>query len=172
MRRCTGLSSSSLCRWYWPSFHKRCCEKLTSLRGLHPEEIGIHRARCRDKDRMPFLWPSKRRLGLWGQSLRLGLSVKSIRCSPLSPGCCPPEALWKTFERGWFVLHAGMEPEDVLARNIKISDQVEVKSIQPVTSFLMFTSLKMSDLLAEQIRLLYFWEPSTINLTLGTVLSS
>lgn len=34
-----GISPSSLCQWYWPMFHKCCCGKLTSLRGLHPKEM-------------------------------------------------------------------------------------------------------------------------------------
>lgn len=41
----------------------------------------------------------------------LDLTVRSIRCSELSLGCCPPEALWQTFDQRWFVFSTRTDSE-------------------------------------------------------------
>lgn len=46
-----------------------------------------------------------------GWPLRLDLSVRSIRCLELSPGCCPLEAPWQTFDQKGFVFSTRTDRE-------------------------------------------------------------
>lgn len=105
MRRYSGISLFSLCQWYWQSVHKCCCGKLTSLRGLHPKEINLScLLPCQGSYVVPVAIDTV--IQASGLPLRLDLTVRSIRCSEPSLGCCPPEALWLTFDRRWFVFGA------------------------------------------------------------------